>query len=94
MAQKSKEGGKDRKSWKRGSCEGWMGWDLLAVSCAGDRGQSDGREAINRGEMEDNRRLVKSNVVDRRSDVVDPLLPERHRAWLQSIAAEPVEEDT
>ena len=29
--------------------EGWMGWDLLVVSCAGDRGRSDGREAISSG---------------------------------------------
>jgi hypothetical protein len=43
------EGGSKR--WEKvgeGGSEGRMGWDLLAVSCAGSRGRSDEREAMNR----------------------------------------------
>jgi hypothetical protein len=51
-------------------CEGWMGWDLLVVSCAGGRGRSDGREAMNSRKKKNSRtsktRQVKTDGMPRR----------------------------
>src|SRR6266849_9301189 len=52
-----------RKRWERGGCECWMGWDLLAVPCAGGRERSDGRETTNREkEWKPVERLVTSSM--------------------------------
>ena len=69
------EGGRKRR--ERGGCEGWMGWDLFAVSCANGRGRSDGRKAMSRGRSKVEGRICGRQTI--RRDWSVPVL-----AWLQS----------